>query len=137
MTNEHKQSVLLKARSCKHSNTTSSFFTHFKTCCTFKNLSTKSGYQTWSPCKCLNFKACKFLNFKTCKCLNFKACKCLNFKACKCLNFKACKCLNFKTCKCLNFKACKCLKGNIPRISSYTWLFAKNTGWCVVLRSNP
>ena len=29
------------------------------------------------------------------------------------------------------------LKGNIPRISSYTWLFAKNTGWFVVLRSNP
>ena len=28
-------------------------------------------------------------------------------------------------------------KGNIPRISSYTWLFAKNTGWFVVLRSNP
>ena len=25
------------------------------------------------------------------------------------------------------------VKGNIPRISSYTWLFAKNTGWCVVL----
>ena len=31
----------------------------------------------------------------------------------------------------------RCLKGNIPRISSYTWLFAKNTGWFVVLRSNP
>ena len=31
----------------------------------------------------------------------------------------------------------KVLKGNIPRISSYTWLFAKNTGWFVVLRSNP
>ena len=29
------------------------------------------------------------------------------------------------------------IKGNIPRISSYTWLFAKNTGWFVVLRSNP
>ena len=29
------------------------------------------------------------------------------------------------------------VKGNIPRISSYTWLFAKNTGWFVVLRSNP
>ena len=29
------------------------------------------------------------------------------------------------------------LKGNIHRISSYTWLFAKNTGWFVVLRSNP
>ena len=29
------------------------------------------------------------------------------------------------------------LKGNIPRISSYTWLFAINTGWFVVLRSNP
>ena len=29
------------------------------------------------------------------------------------------------------------LKGNIPRISSYTWLFAKNTGLFVVLRSNP
>ena len=29
------------------------------------------------------------------------------------------------------------LKGNIPRISSYTWLFEKNTGWFVVLRSNP
>ena len=28
-------------------------------------------------------------------------------------------------------------KGNIPRISSYTWLFAKNTGWFVVLRSDP
>ena len=26
---------------------------------------------------------------------------------------------------------------NIPRISSYTWLFAKNTSWFVVLRSNP
>ena len=31
----------------------------------------------------------------------------------------------------------KYLKGNIPRISSYTWLFAKNTGWFVILRSNP
>ena len=30
-----------------------------------------------------------------------------------------------------------CLKGNIPRISSYTWRFAINTGWFVVLRSNP
>ena len=29
------------------------------------------------------------------------------------------------------------VKGNMPRISSYTWLFAKNTGWFVVLRSNP
>ena len=29
------------------------------------------------------------------------------------------------------------LKGNIPRISSYTWRFAINTGWFVVLRSNP
>ena len=29
------------------------------------------------------------------------------------------------------------VKGNIPRISSYTWLFAKNTDWFVVLRSNP
>ena len=29
------------------------------------------------------------------------------------------------------------VKGNIPRISSYTWLFPKNTGWFVVLRSNP
>ena len=29
------------------------------------------------------------------------------------------------------------VKGNIRRISSYTWLFAKNTGWFVVLRSNP
>ena len=29
------------------------------------------------------------------------------------------------------------IKGNIPRISSYTWRFAINTGWFVVLRSNP
>ena len=29
------------------------------------------------------------------------------------------------------------VKGNIPRISSYTWRFAINTGWFVVLRSNP
>ena len=39
----------------------------------------------------------------------------------------------------LNFKVANfdCIKGNIPRISSDTWLFAKNTGWFVVLRSNP